>query len=702
MPIIASSTSGNAAGRTPPSPTFDLTASKTSLDETTDRLVTFTVTTTGLLDGTVLYYTLTGVGIDQFDFEGNSTFGSFVINSDTGSFSFTVKEDYFTEGNETVTVSLRRGNISGQIVDQQTVTISDTSEDPLYVINVPSTSVDEGSSFTFDVTTDKPIADTVYYTLDGSNIDDDDFTTVAYGTISLGAAPPGGTASKLTTINIESDYITEGLETFVINVRSGGYTGGIYTTSPSIQINDTADYPEVFIVPDSLSVDEGDNLGITFTTSGAPIGYTVYYSINGNAADFSTPMSGSFTIDASGTNIITLTTTQDQTTEGSETFTITARVAADETSQVLGTTDLPITINDTSQTPTYAWTSFPTTVNEGAFYSATVTTTDIFDGTDLYWKIMPSSQAADFNTTNGTITINNNTGSILFSPTSDQTTEGSETFYLALYTDSSMDEQYNVANTSSITINDTSQDPTYTIVSPVETPENVVAISTVNTTYVFNGTNLYWEVDSNTGATSADFGSLTGSTVVSVADPNAPGIPGTATINVSIAQDFDNSEYEDYFIKVYTDPSRTNLVATSSTIGILEPSFAWINAPGFVNEGVTYTFDFNAPVADGTTLYFQTRNGNEEFNYGNSYDGDWTQPSPVADNQTFFSGSNVDGSLTVSGGIGTVNLQAATDGGEYFFQQPEYYRLVIWQNFVNGLTFQTMLLDGGKQRLNYQ
>lgn len=700
MPIIASSTSGNAAGRTPPSPTFEITADKTSANETTDQTVTFTVTTTGLLDGTVLYYTLTGLNVNEFDFDSGATFGSFIINSNAGSFSFTVTEDYFTEGNETVTVSLRRGNISGQIVGQQTITISDTSLDPFYSVNLPYTTIDEGSSFTFDVTTDKPIADTVYYTLDGT-VDDDDFTTVAYGTVSLGAAPPGGTASKLVTINIEADYITEGLETFVINVRSGGYTGGIYTTSEIIQINDTADYPEVFIVPDTLSVDEGDDLGITFTTIGAPIGYTVYYTINGNAADFSTPMSGSFTIDASGTNIVTLTTIQDQTTEGSETFTITARVAADETSHVLGTSASPITINDTSQTPTYTWTNVPSSINEGSYFTFGVTTTDIFDGTTLYWKIIMTNQTADFAAMNGSVTINNNTGSVTIQALSDQTTEGSETFYISLYTDSSLDEQYNVANTANITINDTSQDPTYAIVSPAEAPENSVAISTVTTTHVFDGTTLYWEVDSNNTASSADFGSTTGSTVVSVADTSIFGIPGTATISISIAQDFINYEFESYFINVYTDPSRTNLVATSSATSIIDPSYSWINAPGFVNEGVVYTFDFNAPVADGTTLYFQTRNNTEEYNYGNSFDSDWVVPNPVADNQSFFGSSTVDGSLTVSGGIGTVNLEAKANDGEYFFNQPEYYRLVIWQNW-NGLSFSNMVLDGGKQRLNYQ
>ncbi len=712
MPIIASATSGNAAGRTPPSPTFDVVASRTSLDETTDQTVTFNVTTTNLLDGTVLYYTLTGVNVNEFDFTSNSTFGNFTINNDAGSFSFTTTEDYFTEGFETVTISLRRGSITGQIVDQKTVVISDSSQDPTYTVTPSSTSVDEGSSFTFDVTTDKPIPGLVYYTLDGSgalgaNLDDDDFVTVSYGIVSLDGASGGGVASSTTTINIEPDYITEGTELFVINIRSGGYTGGIYTTSESIQINDTADYPEVDILPSAPSVDEGSNIDFTFTTTGAPIGYTVYYAVSGvsTAADFDTSMSGSFTIDASGTNVVTLTPTLDQLTEGSETFSLVARTGAAATSYVLGTQLVPTTINDTSEDPTYTWTNVPSSINEGSHFSFGVTTTDIFDGTVLYWKIAMPSQTADFDAMNGSVTINNNTGTVTIRATDDQTTEGSETFYMSLYTDSSLDEQYNVANSASVTITDISQDPTYSIISPFSTPENVVAISTINTTDVFDGTTLYWEVASNTGATSADFSSPTGSSIVSVADTSILGIPGTATVSVSIANDFDNNEWEDYFVRVYTDSARTNLVATSSTTGISEPAFSWINAPGFaVYEGTTYDFDFNAPVAEGTTVYFQIRNRSEEgSSYGNSYDGDWDQPDPgPAPGQTFYF-NNLDGEIVISGGVGTCRIKPKVDGSEpTWYYGTEYYRLVIWDTNTGqpwNVQFSGLVLDGGKKRI---
>jgi hypothetical protein len=82
---------------------------------------TFNVNTTDVDTGTTLYWT---VQSNAGDFAVAS--GSFTISSNAGSFALTPTLDFVTEGNESFTVSVRRGSISGTIVaTSDPVTIKD-------------------------------------------------------------------------------------------------------------------------------------------------------------------------------------------------------------------------------------------------------------------------------------------------------------------------------------------------------------------------------------------------------------------------------------------------------------------------------------------------------------------------------------------------------------------------------------------------
>jgi len=105
-------------------PTYAISPAAGSVNEGSS--LTFNVTTTGVGDGTVLYWTLSVAT----DFA--TTSGSFTITSNAGSFSVTPTADTTTEGAETFTASVRTGSTSGTIVATSTsVTINDTSTTPV-------------------------------------------------------------------------------------------------------------------------------------------------------------------------------------------------------------------------------------------------------------------------------------------------------------------------------------------------------------------------------------------------------------------------------------------------------------------------------------------------------------------------------------------------------------------------------------------
>ena len=105
-------------------------------------------------------------------------------------------------------------------------------------------------------------------------------------------------------------------------------------------------------------------------------------------------------------------------------------------------------------TPTYTLTPAANNVNEGSSLEFTVGGTNIPAGT-YYWTIDNGSE--DFTTTNGTVSVTGNSGLFTVTPTADATTEGSETFIVALREGSTSGTI--LASSGSVTINDTSLAP---------------------------------------------------------------------------------------------------------------------------------------------------------------------------------------------------------------------------------------------------
>jgi len=127
----------------------------------------------------------------------------------------------------------------------------------------------------------------------------------------------------------------------------------------------------------------------------------------------------------------------------------------------LGLSQATASTETVSSPPTYSITQTATTIYEtsgaGSPQSTTftITTTNVANGTTLYWTCGGGNvSAADFtqNTTSGSFTINNNTGSVTLTARNDGVSDNKETFTLQVRTGSTSGTV--VATSSTITINE--------------------------------------------------------------------------------------------------------------------------------------------------------------------------------------------------------------------------------------------------------
>jgi len=205
-----------------------------------------------------------------------------------------------------------------------------------FVVTPVANTVNEGSTLTINVTT--------------QNVDDNSnlywsLTNAADFSVTSGSFTITGNSGSF-TVNPDADVLTEGAQTFVVQIRTESVSGTIVGTSSAITINDTSQAPPASYTTSASAndIDEGSPLTVTVTTSNVADATTLYWTAT-NSTDFGTS-SGSFTI-TSNTGSFTVTPTADTATEGEETFDVEIR-----TGSILGTivdTLTSITINDTSQ-----------------------------------------------------------------------------------------------------------------------------------------------------------------------------------------------------------------------------------------------------------------------------------------------------------------------------------------------------------------
>lgn len=211
---------------------------------------------------------------------------------------------------------------------------------------------------------------------------------------------------------------------------------------------------------------------------------------------------------------------------------------------------------------TYTFSSVPTTINENNAGTFNVTTTNFPSGGTLYWTINNiTTTNADFNATSGSFTITNDAGSFTITPTADVTTEGSEIFTVSLRTGSISGTI--VATSQSVTVGDTSIDPTYTFTTtPSSINEGSAGSFTVTTTNVPNANTVYWSIN-NITTSGSDFSATTGSFTITANS-------GSFTITPTADATSEGSETFNVSVRVGSTSGRQ--VAVSSTVTVNDTS----------------------------------------------------------------------------------------------------------------------------------
>ena len=451
---------------------------------------------------------------------------------------------------------------------------------PVYEVTPSSTNVDEGSTINFVVNTENvSIGTTLYYgTLVGAagssaTSNDLDALTGSFNIVSDGTATGGiGTVTR----TIASDLLIEGPETFRLVIRTDSTSGTAVTFTSDVTINDLV--PSATVGVSTTSVNEGQSVEFTVNTTNVPNGSTLYFSSGGSAeaADFDdNSLTGSFNVVGTGssTGIATFTRTlvaEGPGTEGSENFNIVIRNGS--TSGAALTTTPSITINDI--VPSYNITPSVSTVAEGDSVTFTINTTNVGDGTQLYWREQGSASSSDWvGGSSGNFLVNNNVGIVTITTRLDWNNE-TEDIILSIRTGSTSGT---ITTTSSaVTITDTA--PSNVTVVPSATTVNEGG----SVTFTINGTNI---PDHSSKYRAYFVGSVSGDDFTNISSFKSFGITNnTGSVTLNLSDDFITEGIESFYVEFRYNSATSNLLATSPTITVNDTS----REPGSAANGFTF------------------------------------------------------------------------------------------------------------------
>ena len=229
-------------------------------------------------------------------------------------------------------------------------------------------------------------------------------------------------------------------------------------------------------------------------------------------------------------------------------------VTGDQLDLTVAINNLNKAIGTTPSGPTYSIATNSASYNEGQTINASVTTTNVATGTTLYWAVAGTGiDTADFASAalTGSGTINNGTLAFNLAVASDLKTEGTETLQIKLYSDSARTLQ--VANTSSISILDTSITPVPSSIGQIfwgTNSNDVITGGNGNDTIsgiALTRTNLgLRQIDTLTGSTGADTFLLADSRGVFYNDGNSR---SQGTSDYAIIKDFSSAEGDKIQVK---------------------------------------------------------------------------------------------------------------------------------------------------------
>ena len=584
----------------------------------------FNITTSNMTDGTTLSYqivtggnTYPAAALSDFDTSTNPTSGTVTINSNAGQISFDIDADLTTEGSEEFRASVTYSATS-QTMTSSYVTIADTSTTPVVpaiTSVVGPSSILEGSSGTITVNTaNVPNGTSLNWAITHNELGLGPVSATGEYSATSGTVTINSNTGSF-TISPTDDATSESNEYAFVTV-SGTVSGtAVSDDSNDIDIIDAAQPTITSVDRGDTSIEEGNSTTFTVNTQNIANGTTLNWAINNvtsENADFSST-SGTVTINNNSGSVTIATVADTDTAEGDETFKldVTGTVGA---ASVSGTSASVTIVDKTPQIVSIVGPATITEAGSGNYFTWTVNTANIANGTTLNWDVTHiSTTASDFGSSVSSVafTINNDTGTIQIDVDEDESTEGDETFTLAVSgtvahpNDGTVNVSVSRTFYTPITITDTSTQPSLSISStPVQGNEtNFNSMTWTITAAGFdNGATINWVVNHGT-TQAADFTATSGSSTLSGT---------TCQITIEAVEDFITESSETFTFTVSgTSAGGSSINQTSHTVTIYStsqtPSISSVSGPSSIDEGASGNFDVTTVnVPNGTVLNWQT------------------------------------------------------------------------------------------------
>lgn len=256
---------------------YTLTYSRQTLSE--GESVIISLNGTGLPNGTLVPFSITGVGISNLDFLGLSSLtGNFVIQNDKSSIKLNIAQDLNTEGTESFVLRLtgpgRTETIGITILDTSQTQVSNAE----FYLKPDRESIYEGETVTFNVSAvNVPVGTTIPYSITGIQAADV-FNVPLSGNLIFAANSAYDTTANI-KLSLIQDNLSEGLENIVMLIYpTFAYTLQVSGTTQVIDTTTTAS-PSLKVVSDKKNLFEGSNVTFTVSATNIPAGTNVYYRI---------------------------------------------------------------------------------------------------------------------------------------------------------------------------------------------------------------------------------------------------------------------------------------------------------------------------------------------------------------------------------------------------------------------------------------
>lgn len=357
------------------------------------------------------------------------------------------------------------------------------------------------------------------------------------------------------------------------------------------------------------AIGEGDIMQLTLSTSNLADNTLVYWKLEGSSLTSDDTKDGQL----SGTARVRdrqisfgIPIHQDQLTEGSETGSVTVSTDPSGRNQLLEA--IPLTIRDTSITPSYQLVLSDTSFDEGGLLTVEISTTDDSLSQGLWWELQGdiNSHDVDQSVDNRWLELQDDgTSEFSIQLKEDQTTEGEERFTIAIF--GSPNDSDPLIISEIVEIIDTSREVTATAQSSTKSASEGESISwQIQTNHLKRGEWIHWRLNGS-AADASDWssGGIEGATQVNDL--------GEALIKSTIAADQQSEDTETVSLEIYQDSERTKLLTISDPLDItdtsMDPTYESRNWPSNLYEGEVFELQIQTTEWPADSLFWIELNG---------------------------------------------------------------------------------------------